>query len=115
LDWSRCRSKSKVFDNVLWVQPTLNRLVSNKKPENFDNLYIPGFNRTYDGDFGVGLNYTVSYFIPIYKKKVIPVEVPKKTRKNVCLKFDKHIVKIRFAYLKSFIYRQRLVKLLYLK
>jgi hypothetical protein len=57
----------------------LNRLVSNKK-ENFDNLYIPGFNRTYDGDFGVGLNYTVSYFIPIFKKKVIPVEVPKKSK-----------------------------------
>jgi hypothetical protein len=56
----------------------LNRLVSNKKPENFD-LYIPGFNRTYDGDF-VGLNYTVSYFIPIFKKKVIPVEVPKKSK-----------------------------------
>ena len=46
----------------------LNYLVSNKKPSNFDNLYIPGFNRTYDGKFGTGLNYTLSYFIPIYKK-----------------------------------------------
>jgi hypothetical protein len=65
----------------------LNRLVSLKKARNFDNLYIPGFNRTYDGDFGVGLNYTVSYFIPIFKKKVIPVEVPKKKQiRMYCLK-----------------------------
>ncbi|WP_395076160.1 DUF6048 family protein, partial [Flavobacterium sp.] len=35
----------------------------------FDNLYIPGFNRTYDGKFGVGWNYTISYFIPLYKSK----------------------------------------------
>jgi hypothetical protein len=73
--------KAKVFDNVfIGFSLRLNRLVSNKKPGNFDNLYIPGFNRTYDGDFGVGLNYTVSYFIPIFKKKVIPVEVPKKSK-----------------------------------
>ncbi|MFT7252531.1 MAG: hypothetical protein ACI9FW_002293, partial [Flavobacterium sp.] len=39
-----------------------------KKPNNFDNLFIPGFNRTYDGKFGTGFNYTVSYMIPIYKK-----------------------------------------------
>jgi hypothetical protein len=73
--------KAKVFDNVfIGFSLRLNRLVSNKKPGNFDNLYIPGFNRTYNGDFGVGLNYTVSYFIPIFKKKVIPVEVPKKSK-----------------------------------
>ncbi len=47
----------------------MNYLTSNKKPDNFDNLYIPGFNRTYDGKFGVGWNYTVSYFIPLYKSK----------------------------------------------
>ena len=50
----------------------LKRLVSNNEPDNFANLYIPGFNRTYDGPFGVGFNYTVSYFIPIYKKAVKP-------------------------------------------
>jgi hypothetical protein len=47
----------------------LNYLVSNKKPADFDNLFIPGYNRTYDGKFGAGFNYTLSYFIPIYKKK----------------------------------------------
>ena len=63
--------KAKVFDNVfMGFSLRLNRLVTNKQPENFSNLYIPGFNRTYDGDFGVGFNYTVTYFVPIYKKKV---------------------------------------------
>ena len=61
--------KAEIFNNLyLGFSVRLNYLVSNKKPENFDNLYIPGFNRTYDGKFGAGLNYTISYFIPIYKK-----------------------------------------------
>lgn len=71
--------KAKVFDNIfMGFSLRLNRLVSNKKPGNFDNLYIPGFNRTYDGDFGVGFNYTVTYFVPLYKKKVTAVVVPQK-------------------------------------
>jgi hypothetical protein len=75
--------KAKVFDNVfVGFSLRLNRLVSNKQPGNFENLYIPGFNRTYNGDFGVGFNYTVSYFIPIYKKKVIPVAAAKKGDKK---------------------------------
>ena len=65
--------KAKIFDNIfMGFSLRLNRLVTNKQPENFSNLYIPGFNRTYDGDFGVGFNYTVTYFVPIYKKKVKP-------------------------------------------
>ena len=60
--------KVEVFSNIfVGFSARLNHIVSNKQPENFENLYIPGFNRTYDGDFGVGFNYTVSYFIPIYK------------------------------------------------
>ena len=71
--------KAKVFNNVfVGFSLRLNTLITNKKPGNFDNLYIPGFNRTYDGSFGVGFNYTVSYFIPIYKKKVLPVETSNK-------------------------------------
>ena len=74
--------KAKVFDNVfVGFSLQLKRLVSNKQPDNFENLYIPGFNRTYNGDFGVGFNYTVTYFVPIYKKKVKPVEVSKKSDK----------------------------------
>ena len=61
--------KAEIFDNLyLGFSVRLNYLVTNKQPDNFENLYIPGFNRTYDGKFGAGINYTVSYFIPIYKK-----------------------------------------------
>ena len=71
--------KAKVFNNVfMGFSLRLNQLVTNKKPDNFDNLYIPGFNKTYDGTFGVGFNYTVSYFIPIYKKKIKLAPIAKK-------------------------------------
>ena len=71
--------KAKVINNFyVGFSFRMNRLVSNKKPDGFDNLYIPGFNRTYDGSFGAGFNYTVSYFIPIYKKKVPLPAAPKK-------------------------------------
>ena len=62
--------KAKVLNNFyIGFSVRLNYLVSNKKPDTFDNLYIPGFNRTYDGKFGAGFNYTLSYMIPLYKKK----------------------------------------------
>jgi hypothetical protein len=48
------------------VQPTLESFGFNKKAR-FWPLYS-SFNRTYDGDFGVGLNYTVSYFIFLRRK-----------------------------------------------
>ena len=71
--------KAAVLPNVYaGFSLRLNRMVSNTKPTNFDNLYIPGFNRTHEGDFGVGFNYTVSYFLPLYKKKVTSPKVAKK-------------------------------------
>lgn len=71
--------KAKLVNNLfLGVSVRLNILLTDKKPENFDNLYIPGFNRTYDGNFGVGFNYTLSYFIPLYKKHN---EIPKEVKK----------------------------------
>lgn len=73
--------KAKMFDNVfMGFSLRLNRLITNKEPKGFENLYIPGFNRTYDGDFGVGFNYTISYFIPLYKKKILP-EITAKSNK----------------------------------
>ncbi|MFN7674396.1 DUF6048 family protein [Flavobacterium sp.] len=64
-------TKVKVINNVfVGFNFSLKYLVSQKVPDNFDNLYIPGFNRTYDGKFGVGFNYTISYFIPLYKSTV---------------------------------------------
>lgn len=65
--------KAEVIHNIyVGFSVRINRITSNNKPSNFDNLYIPGFNRTYNGDFGVGFNYTVSYFLPIYKKTAKP-------------------------------------------
>lgn len=70
--------KAKVWNNFfVGFSLRANKLMANKKPANFDNLYIPGFHRTYDGDFGVGFNYTVSYFFPVYKTKT-PITVKKK-------------------------------------
>ncbi len=64
--------KAKMFNNVfVGFSVQLKTLITNKKPDGFDNLYIPGFNRTYNGSFGIGFNYSVTYFIPLYKKKVI--------------------------------------------
>ncbi len=62
--------KTEVFNNLfLSINLQLKRKFSDDKPENFDNLYIPGFNRTYDfSDFGAGYGYTISYLIPIFKK-----------------------------------------------
>ena len=70
--------KAEVFNNIfIGFSFRLNRMVSQKLPNNFDNLYIPGFNRTYNGDFGVGFNYTVSYFLPLFKSTVKPKEKEK--------------------------------------
>lgn len=47
----------------------LNRMLNQKKPENFTNLYIPGFNKvTENNNFGTGLTYSLIYQIPIIKK-----------------------------------------------
>ena len=47
----------------------LNRMINQKKPENFTNLYIPGFNKvTENNNFGTGLTYSLIYQIPIIKK-----------------------------------------------
>ena len=71
--------KTKVINNFfVGFSLRMNRLISNQKPGGFDNLYIPGFNRTYSGDFGVGFNYTVSYLLPLYKKKIQPKNKEKK-------------------------------------
>lgn len=47
-------------------------LLSNKQPQDFGNLYAPGFNRiTDDNKFGGSFNYTLTYAFPFrFKKKV---------------------------------------------
>jgi len=62
--------KAEVFNNLyLGINAQLKNTVSNKQPDNFANLYIPGFGKTIeDSNWGVGFGYTISYFIPFYKK-----------------------------------------------
>ena len=63
--------KVETFNNVyLGFSLRLNKLLSTKKPDNFDNLFIPGFNKvTDDNTWGSGFNYTLTYSIPLRKKK----------------------------------------------
>ena len=62
--------KTEILTNLfLSINLQLKNKFSEDVPENFNNLYIPGFNKTNDySDFGVGFGYGVSYLIPIYKK-----------------------------------------------
>ncbi len=62
--------KVEVFNHLyVGLNAQLKGLVSETEPENFENIYIPGFNRTYDSSgVGVGYGYTISYQIPLYKK-----------------------------------------------
>ena len=62
--------KSELFNNFyLSVHVQLKRKFGEDRPTNFDNLFIPGFGRTYDDSFfGVGYGYSLSYLIPITKK-----------------------------------------------
>jgi hypothetical protein len=63
-------TKVEVLNNVyLGLHVQLKRMINETEPTNFDNLYIPGFHRTYDGSsVGVGYGYSISYLIPLYKK-----------------------------------------------
>lgn len=62
--------KTEILNNLyLSVNVQLKRKITEDEPENFANLYIPGFNKTYDySEFGVGYGYSLSYLIPIFKK-----------------------------------------------
>ena len=63
--------KVETFKNVyLGLSLRLNKLLSDKKPDNFGNLFIPGFNKVTDENtFGSGFNYTLTYSIPLKKSK----------------------------------------------
>ena len=70
--------KIELFKNI-YANATirLGYLVSNKEDERFPNLYIPGFNRVTDGsDVGFNYNYSISYFIPLYKKVKVKKRAP---------------------------------------
>ena len=62
--------KVEVLNNIyVGFNAQLKSLISEDQPENFENIYIPGFNKTYDSSsIGVGFSYNISYLIPLYKK-----------------------------------------------
>jgi hypothetical protein len=62
--------KVEIFNNLyLSLNAQLKGLVTETVPTNFANIYIPGFNKTYDSSkIGAGYNYSISYLIPLYKK-----------------------------------------------
>ena len=62
--------KTEILNNLfLGFELQLKSIIKQKNIQNISNLYIPGFNRTYDSSgLGAGFSYTVSYLIPIIKK-----------------------------------------------
>jgi len=68
--------KVELFANIFaGMSARLGFLVTNTEDEQFPNLWIPGFNRVTEGSkFGVNYNYSITYFIPLYKKSKKPKE-----------------------------------------
>ena len=63
--------KAQVIKNFyMGLNLNVNRVLSQKSPENFSNLYIPGFNKVIENNnVGVGFSYTIQYQIPFFRKK----------------------------------------------
>ena len=61
--------KAEILNNLyIGVNGQLKSLISQDQPDNYENLYIPGYNRTFDsGRFGIGYSYNISYLIPLFK------------------------------------------------
>lgn len=62
--------KTEVLNNLfLGLNLQIKGRIFEANINNFENIYIPGFGRTYDsGDFGMGFGYNISYLVPLYKK-----------------------------------------------
>lgn len=62
--------KAEILNNFyVSLNVQLKGRITETEPDNFENIYIPGFGRTFDsGRFGIGFGYNVSYLIPLYKK-----------------------------------------------
>lgn len=68
--------KVELFNNFFaGVNVQLKVLLSEKEPNNYENLYVPGYNRTYDSSaFGGGFGFNLSYLVPIFKKDKIVIQ-----------------------------------------
>lgn len=61
--------KAELFNNLyMGLNVQLKFLANENQPDNFQNIYIPGFHKTFDSSrIGVGYGYTIAYRIPLYK------------------------------------------------
>ena len=61
---------SEIKNNLfMGLSLRLNRMLKQDIPQNFTNLFIPGFNKvTENNNFGTGITYSIIYQIPIIKK-----------------------------------------------
>ena len=68
--------KAELFNNFFaGINVQLKFLISEKEPNNYENLYVPGYNRTYDSSkFGSGFGFNLSYLVPIFKKDKIVIQ-----------------------------------------
>ena len=64
---------AELFSNFyMGISTRLGYRMTNKESDDFPNLWIPGFNKVTDGsNFGFSFNYTLSYFLPIYRKQKV--------------------------------------------
>ena len=62
--------KAELLKNLyMGISVRMNYMIDKKEVDNFDNLYVPGFHRVSDiNNWGAGLNYTVMYQFPLYRK-----------------------------------------------
>ncbi len=62
--------KTEIAKNLyIDIHAELKGKVADESPDNFGNIYIPGFNQVNDfSDFGAGFGYAISYLIPLFEK-----------------------------------------------
>ena len=62
--------KTELLNNLyMGISVRMNYLMNDKEVTNFNNLYIPGYHRVSEGSpWGVGLNYTIMFQFPLYRK-----------------------------------------------
>ncbi len=68
--------KAELFNNLFaGVNVQLKILASETEPDGYENIYIPGFNKTYDsGRIGGGFGFNLSYLVPIFKKDKVVIQ-----------------------------------------
>ncbi len=74
--------KAELLNNLyLGINVQLKFLLAESSLDNFENLFIPGFNKTYDsGPIGVGYSYILSYRIPLFKKAKVSSKTSEETK-----------------------------------